>query len=221
MPKNCKKSCNPCFNPCFNPCPQFPIPGPTGARGPTGATGPAGATGETGATGAPATGGSAILKYSSVGPLTTGQLNPPGFTLGFGNNLAFVGSTAVAPVQGITGPGVIYFRAPRAGTLQNLYVSFHAIATTPIATTLTLEFVVFTAPGPDGAVPPVFTESILELGASIDPTGPGEVFVAFSDTIDTVAVNAGDYIAVLVRNTEVSSTLQFSIATIEAGIEFI
>lgn len=155
--------------------------GPTGATGATGATGPTGEAGLDGTT--------AVIPYAAT--VAIGALGIVGADLGFG----------VSQMLSVLNTDLLSFAAPRAGTLQNLYVNVSNLFLGLLATTVVAEVYVSTDSG--------LTWNTTGITATI--TGLG----VFSDTVNTFAVSAGDLIALRITPDGIGVGI-----TVSGGLEF-
>ncbi len=161
------------------------INGGTGFIGERGPTGPTGATGATGGTGA--AGSVAVIPYAAT--VSIGALGLVGADLGFGT----VQMLSVANID------LLSWTAPRAGTLQNLYLNI----TNVFLGIGTVEAEIYTSV--DAGVTWTFS------GISATITGLG----LFFDNVNTLAVAQGDLIALRITPSILGVGL-----TVSAGIEF-
>ena len=200
----------------------------TGATGPLGPTGPSG-TGTTGATG-PGSGSPATMEFSASGTFTAVN-GTNSFMLGSGSTLVLnnFGTTAfqgsLMPTQN-NSPWYM-FRVPRAGTLSNLRFSAVLIMQTALSVEYKCTVVTASSPSDPPAVTSVGTTvsvDVTDLEATFDTpsTAPNVgqlVYGANSDLTHSIAVNAGDYVGLLLRLTGVGINGVSMTVTVHAGFE--
>jgi hypothetical protein len=142
------------------------------------------------------------MVFSAAGAAgTASPALPSTVTLGFQGSTLSSTTGAIAFGNAPNLPGMVYIRMPRAGTIRNLRFSafFGPTTTTTGFISATVFFAANTTTSPSAPVPmPVFvvttvSTSITFIGAVI----AGNTFYANDNTVDTLTVAAGDYVAMV------------------------
>ena len=209
-------------NPTFGATGATGATGPVGPAGDTGATGPVGATGPNGASGSAST-----LTFSGRAPTTAFSTSTDTRAialLGFANSLANVNGTFIAGdfeleenINSVT--AVVAFRAPRAGILRNFYYSFNVQENADYLNA-TMNFTVLVAPTPPPSTNFTYTSQLIDSTPLTDAS-TDFVFESGSNTVDTVSVNAGDFVAVGFFVDNGQDYNQFGVFQAHAGCEFL
>lgn len=188
------------------------IVGATGSTGATGATGRRGFPGPTGATGESANSSIPIIPYGS-GDAVPVPIGISSFAVGFGS------------AQDATTGVVSTFRAPRNGTLQNLFVAIEVINATEtylLQWSATVFLTTRAADGPTPLPPAVIPTALTTAGALAcppTPPGPCEIIDQESNRVAQVDVPAGvEVILVFAFANAADHPLDVLIA---GGVEFV
>ena len=198
-----------------------------------GATGAMGLMGPTGGSGlSPSVvvnGNPSVLSYSATvnGTLSVhnGTTSTSRVSLGFGNTLTL--STGTTGTPSMTTQNTNFFRAPRSGTLQNLYftlVNLDSISSIVGSVNQTFSVGVYVSPSPTNnssaltttnaiTVEPLTTS--VTIAYNMNPGLAVGSAVSDSDTTHTVNVNAGDLIALDFR-----LITQCSMSTMSSSVSF-
>ena len=131
------------------------------------------------------------------------------YTLGFGR---IIQGPSVAGAGGVNlnlGANLIYFRAPRNGTLTNLALSAYVVGANDGAT---LRGVIYIG---TNAIPPIFSSTALDVSIN---TLTSNSFYAGDINANTIAVIQGQYIVLqIIVSDDNANELNFEV---QAGLEF-
>jgi hypothetical protein len=153
-------------------------------------------------------GSSAIIPFSGTA-LVQASLIPSVYTVGFGVASLPSDPLTLDPIGGTVG-SAIFFPAPRAGTLRNL----HFAASIPVSLSTSLNGTIYVAPATGSN--PVFAATTLTVPLTFSAIGVFE-WEEGADLVNSVVVNAGDYIALVVS--EDSDVALALVPTFHAGVE--
>jgi len=162
-----------------------------------------------------------ILNYSSGFIANGDALN---FVTGTGNGLVLgqgINSLATSGALTNTSFSIHSFalRAPRTGTIQNLYVDFLYTVTAAGSTSATVQTAVQSATPSN---PPTFAISTVTTSSSLPMTATGTFNVSTNQIVNTLAVTIGQLLAVTVNVTTgaASGVLAISNFSISAGLVY-